>query len=355
VDVRRPGLQPGSEVTKLFAELQSLRKGTGLTRAKVARADTLGSLPVVRAEVLRLARRPEEIAYHLLIACVHGLKGESERNYLITAFALDHVPVGDGLADRRRRSALDESRVRDHEDEALEEVARWLLEMTDPVVLFGDYFSEHAALPAEWNINTLIDPVAVDEVHPRGEVAWESLESTTTLDAHGLATETETRGILRATVDGATGYTVHLSSDRKEYRFTGIGVRRGGRPGKTYPPGLLNSARVNINFHAPLRLHQTLPVHWFVDLEAKPGAQPVHAWAKNVEMPVRDLTLQVRFHPDKLPTQPCYYVSKPHLLPDAIGPKRPLPLVSGGVIVKTWRTTEIGQTYMLAWGYADAR
>jgi hypothetical protein len=115
----------------------------------------------------------------------------------------------------------------------------------------------------------------------------------------------------------------------------------------------MNSARVNVNFHAPLRLHDALPVHWFLDLEPKPNAQPIHAWSQNVDVPTRDLTVQIRFHPDKLPAQPCYYVSKPHLLPQTLEPKRPLPLLPGGAIAKTWRTTEIGCVYLLAWGYAD--
>ena len=300
-----------SEVAELIRELQTLRKGSGLTRAKVARAEKLCSLPVVLAEAERLQRRPDEVAYHLLIAAVHGLKGESDRNYLVTALALDYVPPGSSLTDRRRRFPLDESRVRDHEDEALEEVARWLLEMTDPEVLFGDYLSARPALPVEWNINTLIDPVATDEVHPKNEIVWESRQVTAIFDARGLALETETRGVLRAMVNGVTGYTVHITSDRKEYRVTGIGVRRGGKPGKVHQPGLVNTERVNVNFHTPLLQYRALPVHWFIDLEPKPNAQPVTAWSKNVEVPTRDLILQVRFHPDKLPAQPCYYLQNP--------------------------------------------
>jgi hypothetical protein len=51
----------------------------------------------------------------------------------------------------------------------------------------------------------LSDPIAPDEIHPVGEVVWDSMESTTNLNADGIAIETETRGVLRAMVDGATG------------------------------------------------------------------------------------------------------------------------------------------------------
>jgi hypothetical protein len=235
--VRRASLQPENDVSELLRELQTLRKGVGLTRAKVARAERLCGLAVVIAESERLHRRPEEVAYHLLVAAVQGLKGQAQRDYLITAFALDYVPPGDGLSDRRRRFALDESRVRDHEDEALEEVVRWLLEMTEPEVLFGDYVSSQAPLPVEWNIDTLIDPVAPDEVHPRGEIVWESLEKTTTLDERGLAIETETRGVLRAMVDGVTGYTVHLTSDHDDYSAKASAFAAAGNRVRRTAPG----------------------------------------------------------------------------------------------------------------------
>jgi hypothetical protein len=320
----------------------------------VARAERLCRLQVVLAEAERLHRRPEEIAYYLLMAVIHSLKGQDARDYLITAFALDHVPPGDGLGDRRRRFRLDESRVRDHEDEALEEAARWLLEMTEPEVLFGSYLSERPPLPVEWNRDTTIEPVAPDEIHPVQEIVWESLEKTSTLDERGLALETETRGVLRAMVDGVTGFTVHLTSDQSEYLAQGIGVRRGGKPGKQHGRGLMNSVRVNVNFHEPLRLHHVLQVHWFLDLVPRPKAGPLCGFAQNVDVPTRDLTLQIRFHPDKLPVQPCYFVSKPHLLPQAIEPKRPLSLMPGGAIAKTWRAPEIGCVYALAWEYAEA-
>jgi len=348
---RRPG--PTTLLGQLVADLQTLRKGNGLTRVKVARAVVLFGLPVVRTEAERLGRSPEEVAYHLLIATVHGLPDPAARDYLINAFALDHTPPGDGLTDRRRRYGLDESRVRDHEDEALEEVARWLLEMTNPEVLFGDYLSEAASPPSpEWNVGTLVAPVHAEEVHPREEVAWDFLEKTSIIGERGLGIATETRGTVRAMVDGVTGYTVHYTP-RSGSLPTGIGVHRGGRPGRVHPPDVLGTRGININFHEPLRKHRTLQVHWIIDLEPSAKAEPASGYAEVVEVQTRNLTLRAQFHDNRLPVMPRYYMGWPHLLPESIGPKRPLKLQPGNIIAKSWPRTEIGKAYVVAWHWPE--
>lgn len=66
----RPPRTPAGRVAPLMHDLQTLRKGHGLTRTKVARARALCGLPVVASEAERLARPAEEVAYHLLIATV---------------------------------------------------------------------------------------------------------------------------------------------------------------------------------------------------------------------------------------------------------------------------------------------
>src|SRR6266571_1906541 len=254
VVVRGDRPDAASPVGRLLADLQALRKGNGLTRAKVARAQVLCHLPVVKRDAARLDRPAEEVAYYLLIAAVHGLKDARSRDFLVTSLALDHTPPGRGLTDRRRRyvGQMDESRVRDHEDQALEEVARWLLEMDIPEVIFGDYTSEAATPPpAEWKIGTRIEAVGIDEVHPREEVVWDFLEKTSILDEHGFGIATETRGTVRAMVDGVTGYTVHFTP-RSGSLPKGIGVYRGGQPGRIHPPDVLGTRGININFHEPL-------------------------------------------------------------------------------------------------------
>src|SRR5262249_8552500 len=147
------------------------------------------------------------------------------------------------------------------------EVARWLVEMTNPEVLFGDYTSE-AVLPppVEWNIGQLTGPVAQDEIHPREEVAWDFLEKTTILDEHGYAIGTETRGTLRAMVDGVTGYTLHQTSNTGSVPV-GIGLFRGGKPGRKHPLGPLGTYRLNLDFKQPLPQGKTLQVHWLLDLK----------------------------------------------------------------------------------------
>ncbi|HEY5986039.1 MAG TPA: hypothetical protein VIV12_06580, partial [Streptosporangiaceae bacterium] len=324
--MRKQRPNPTTPLGRLMADLQTLRKSEGLTRAKVARARELCGLPVVRVEAERLGRSPEEVAYHLVIAAVHGLNDPAARDYLITALVLDNTPPGDGLTDRRRRYVLDESRVRDHEDEALEEVARWLLEMTNPEVLFGDYLSEATSPPPpEWNANTLIAPVHADEVHPREEVVWDFLEKTSILNERGVGIATETRGIVRAMVDGATGYTVH-HTPRSGSLPKGIGVCRGGKPGRIHPPDVLGTRGININFHEPLRLHRTLQIHWLIDLKPAAKAEPVRGYAEVIEVQTRNLTLRAQFHDEYLPVAPRYLIGWPHLLPESIGPPRPLKL-----------------------------
>jgi hypothetical protein len=353
--VRRNRPDPASPVGRLLADLQALRKGTGLTRAKVARAQALCRVPVVQREAARLGRTREEVAYHLLVATVHGLKDARSRDFLITALALDHTPPGKGLTDRRRRYAadMDESRVRDREDEGLEEVARWLLEMDNPEVLFGDYMSSTATSPpAEWKLGALTEAVGVDDVHPREEVVWDFLEKTTALDEHGFGTATETRGIVRAVVDGVTGYTVHYTSNTGS-QATGLLIIHGGRVGHTHPPGALGTARININFDKPLRRNATHRVHWMLDLTPAPDARPAHGFAGAPEVPVRDLTLRAQFHDLKLPLSPCYYVAQPDHLPEPYGPKRPIKLLPGNFISKAWHQPERQKVYVLAWDWPD--
>jgi len=339
----------------LLADLQALRKGNGLTRAKVARAQVLSGLPVVQSEAARLDRSAEEVAYHLLIAAVHGLKDARSRDFLITALALDHTPPGLGLTDRRSRytAELDESRVRDHEDEALEEVARWLLEMDNPEVLFGDYTSAAVSPPpAEWKVGALIEAVGIDEVHPREEVVWDFLEKTTMLDEHGFGIATETRGVVRAVVDGVTGYTVHYTSNTGS-KAIGISIIQGGQPGRKHPPGALGTARININFDEPLRRNQTHRLHWVLSLAPGSDARPAHGLAQAPEVPVRDLTLRAQFHDLMLPVAPCYFIAEPDHLPEPYGPKRPLKLLPGNFIAKSWHLPNRQKVYVIAWDWSD--
>jgi len=339
----------------LLADLQALRKGNGLTRAKVARAQVLCHLPVVKRDAARLDRPAEEVAYYLLIAAVHGLKDARSRDFLVTSLALDHTPPGRGLTDRRRRyvGQMDESRVRDHEDQALEEVARWLLEMDIPEVIFGDYTSEAATPPpAEWKIGTRIEAVGIDEVHPREEVVWDFLEKTTVLDEHGFGIATETRGIVRAVVDGVTGYTIHYTSNTGS-RATGVSIIHGGTPGRKHQPGALGTARININFDEPLERNQTRRIHWVLSLTPGADARPAHGLAQAPEVPVRDLTLRAQFHDLKLPVAPCYFSAEPDHLPEPYGPKRPLKVMPGNFISKSWHHPDRLKVYVIAWDWPD--
>ncbi len=349
--MRRDRPEPTSQVGRLLTDLQSLRKGNGLTRTKVARAQTLCGLPVVTREADRLHLAPEEVAYRLLIAAVYGLKDARSRDFLINALALEHTPPGQGLTDRRRRYAgeLDESRVRDHEDEALEEVARWLLAMEHPEVLFGDYaFDAFVPPPAEWNIGTLTAPSGLDDIHPREELVWDFLEKTTILDDRGSGIATETRGLARAAIDGVTGYTLHYTSNTGS-RPTGIHLIRGGRPGHKHPLGPLDTYRLNIDFERSLAKSQTVPLHWILELNPGRDARPVHGLAQAPEVPTRDLTLRAQFADGRLPVRPCYFVAQPDHLPQPEGPKRPLKLMPGNLIAKSWRAPERQKVYVISW------
>src|SRR6266568_4584550 len=198
---------PGSPLGRLIADLQGLRKGAGLTRAKVGSAETLLTLPVVRHEAGRLRRQRDVVAYALVTAATASMKDSEQRKLLINAYAVAGTPPGKNLADRRGRIGLSESRVREREDEAIEELARWLSDMTEPATLFGDYLAPEFYLPApDWTSHALTQPTGPDEIHPLGEVIWEQLEKTVVLNEHGFAIYTETRGLLRALIDGVTGY-----------------------------------------------------------------------------------------------------------------------------------------------------
>jgi hypothetical protein len=336
----------GSSLYGELTDLQSLRRGTGLTRTKVARARVLCGLPVVEAEAKRLSSAPEEVAYYLLIATVHGLKAQRSRDLLITALALDNVPTGKGLLDRRRR-------VRDHEDEALEEVARWLLKMDHPAVLFGEYNSEAAVYPPpEWYVGTLIEPVRVDEIHPREEVVWDFLQRTAILDEYGYAIKSEMRGVVRAVIDRVTGYTLHHTTNTGLI-VKGVHIIQGGKLGRSHPPGVLSTTRININFLTPLRQNQTLRLHWILDLLRGPDVRRHNGLAQAPEVPIRDLTLRTQFDASYLPVAPRHFVGEPNHLPEPFGPKQPLSLLPGNFITKSWRNPDRRKVYVIEWQWSD--
>src|SRR6266702_4752171 len=278
---------PASPVGQLLGQLKSLRQHSGLTRTKVAHAELLCGLPVVGNEAARLGLPVERVAHDLLVAAIHGLKDARSRDLLINALALDNTPPGANLADRRRRYAnlMYESRVRDQEDSALQEVARWLLEMEHPEVLFGAYTAEAVTYPpVEWDVGTLIEPVSLDEVHPREEVVWDFLEKTSVLNELGFVVATETRGIIRAAIDGVTGYTIHYTSNTG-CQPVGVHLIMGGKPGRKHRPGALGTARININFDHPLRRSETLRLHWVLSLEPGTDARPLSGMAQASEVP----------------------------------------------------------------------
>jgi hypothetical protein len=346
---------PASPVGQLLDQLQSLRRGNGLMRSKVARAELLCGLSVVCSEADRLDLPVERVAHDLLVATIHGLKDARSRDLLINALALDNTPPGANLADRRRRYAhlMDESRVRDQEDTALEEVARWLLEMENPEVLFGAYTSEAVMrLPAEWDVGTLIEPAGLDEVHPREEVIWDFLEKTSVLNELGFAVATETRGIIRAVVDGVTGYTIHYTSNTG-CRPVGVHLIMGGKPGRKHQPGALGTARINVNFDRPLRRSETLRLHWVLSLEPGADARPLTGMAQTSEVPTRNLTLRAQFDERRLPVAPRYYIAEPDYLPEPDGSKRPLKLQPGNFITKSWPHPERQKTCVIAWQWPE--
>ena len=349
--MRRTRPDPTSEVGRLLADLQRLRKGEGLTRTKAARSNTLCGLPVVRAEAERLGMAPEEVAYRLVVVVGYGLKDNHMRSLVINALALEHTPTGASLTDRRRRYAadLDESRVRDQEDVALEEMARWLVVMEHPHVIFGDYAHNfYAVRSPEWETGVRGIAASVDAVHPQWELAWDYIERVVTLDEQGLAVSTETRGLARARVDGVTGHTVHYTSDTG-VAPSGIHLIRGGKPGKHHPRTALGTYALNIDFLEPLPLGQLSALHWILELEVGEDARSTVASGYAAEVLTRDLTQRVQFHADRLPVSPRCFVTAANRYPQPDGPIHPLRLLPGNQIAMSWHNLEPSGIYVLAW------
>lgn len=240
--------------------------------------------------------------------------------------------------------------MRGREDGAFEEVARWLLEMTDPEVLFGDYLADSTPKPlGGWDVSASGKAVEVDAIHPRAEVVWDYLDKTTVLDEHGFVIQTETRGKMRAMVDGVTGYTLYQTNNIGVVPRR-LGVIRGGMPGRIHPGDGLNTYRLNLNFHEPLALHHSLPVHWVLDFRESSNATRLDGLAEVVEIPTRHLTLRAQFDDRLLPVRPHYYVAWRDRLIDPIGPKRPLKLKPGSnTVEKPWPILEMSRVYVISW------
>ncbi len=345
----------GSPLGRLVADLQGLRKGAGLTRAKVADAEILLNLSVVRREASRLRRQRNAVAYALVTVATSSLKDPEQRKLLVNAYAVAGTPPGKNLADRRSRMGLSESRVREREDEAIEELARWLSEMTDPAILFGDYLAPEFYLPApDWTSSALVEPVGPDEIHPLGEVIWEQLEKTVVLNEHGFAIHTETRGLIRALLDGVTGYTVFYTN-RGNPVPDQLRMIHGGTTGThRVDPVVGDTAALNINFGERLGLGRSLPLHWMIYLpDPLPDAKPETGWAEVADIQTRNLTLRAQFDERKLPVQPLYYMARPRFLLRPLTPLRPLELQPGNLISHTWPHTEEGKAYTLRWQWPE--
>jgi hypothetical protein len=269
-------ITPDSPLYPLAQELRDVRKGAGLTRAKMAKARELLSLPVVRREASRLRRPRDAVAYALVTVAAASMKDPRDREILVNAYAIAGTPPGKNIADRRSRIGLSEDRVREREDEAIDELALWLSTMTDPITLFGDYLAPEVYPPApDWTANELIEPVGADEVHPLGEVIWEQLEKTVVLDEHGFAIHTETRGLVRALIEGVTGYTTFYTNKGNPGPDR-VQVIEGGTAGKhRVDPVTADTAALNINFASPLGLGRTLRLHWIMHLPVPaPDSEP---------------------------------------------------------------------------------
>jgi hypothetical protein len=353
--MRRTRPDPDSDVGRLLAEFQRLRKSEGLTRTKVARAEVLCGLAVVQAEAQRLRLAPEEVAYRLVVVASYALKDAHMRGLVINALAIEHTPTGASLTDRRRRYAadLDESRVRDQEDEALEELARWLLVMEHPHAIFGDYAHNfYTVCSPEWKIGVSGMAADVDARHPADELAWDYVEVVTTLDEQGVAISTETRGLARARLDGVTGYTLHHTNDTGT-KPVGIHLIRGGKPGKRHPRSAIGTYALNIDFPEPLPLGQLNALHWVLELETLPDAKPTMASGYAGEVLTRDLTLRVAFHADCLPVSPRAFVSDRDTYPQPQGPVQPLRLVPGNQISMSWHGLEPRFIYVVGWDFSE--
>jgi hypothetical protein len=345
---------PDSPLGRLITDLKGLRKGSGLSHAKVAGTTILTALPVVREEAARLRRPRQAVAYALVTAAAASMKDPAQRQLLINAYAIADTPPGKNLADRRSRMGLSESRVREREDEAIEELARWLAQMANPATLFGDYLAPEFYLPApDWTENGLIDPVAADEIHPLGELVWEQLEKTVILDERGFAVQTETRGLVRALIDDVTGYTLFYTN-KGNPRPDRLHVLAGGAAGMHQLDPIGDTAALNINFTTPLALGRRLHLHWVMTLpDPLPDALPETGWAEVADIQTRNLTLRAQFDERRLPVRPLYYVARPRFLLRPLTPLQGLELQPGNLISYTWPHPEEGKAYILRWQWPE--
>jgi hypothetical protein len=323
----------------------------------VAEAKVLITLPVMRREASRLSRPRDAVAYALVTVAAASMKDLKHREALTNAYAVAGTPPGKNLADRRSRIGLSESQVREREDEAIEELARWLINMTDPVTLFGDYLTAEFYLPApDWAQNTLTEPVGVDDIHPLGEVIWEQLEKTVILNDQGFAVHTETRGLLRALIDSVTGYTLFFSHPGNTPEPEPLQVIHGGAHGHRHPvdPVTPSTMALNINFERPLQLGRTLRMHWIMHLPPPlPDAAPETDWGEVADIQTRNLTLRAQFDDRRLPVKPICYVARPRFLRRSLTPLTPLELLPGNLISYTWPQTDEGKAYILHWDWPE--
>jgi hypothetical protein len=176
-----------SDRVDLIADLSSLRKGAGLTLAKISRSPTLLS-------ACAATRSNPQPAYDRIVQSLGALEARRSTQALQAAFNLteDHAAT---LLDARRKSfaaanARKKDAVKNWEDDAIEELALLLLGVPPMTAL----------------------PTATQDVHHA--FVMEDLEIIARYDKHGCFAETvQTRKVI-SLVDNADGfiYATHNST-----------------------------------------------------------------------------------------------------------------------------------------------
>ncbi len=344
--------EQSESLDRLIQALKKVRIGGGLTEAAVAKRPEITRMAVILNEADRLGRSAEEVAVAMLRALVRQLEPIKFRPALSTAYGVDYSGPPGSLMRRRgfyssTGGPVDVSTIIDHENRAIETVARRLRQLDDVVAELGDYLdpSAHELIPPR-----VLAPTSPDEPHNPDEFTMLHQETWYVLDANRMATHCLNSALAEANVSGVTGVTSpHIAPPGTHVARYEVLI--GGVVGRTFQSSVPTAVPLtNIEFPRPLRKgerHYVLYIMHYVHDERREH----HGIAVKPASPTLSARLRVQFDPSATPVQIRWFAALAEHLPAASGRKQTLTLNKGNYVERVLRSPRQDTAYAIEWAW----
>jgi len=339
---------PATDIGRVFFALRHIRKGAGLTEAKLANISEVLNLPIIRAEAAKHRLPSEEVAFALFVALIRRLEPVRERPALSDAWDVDYSGRRGDLGVRRlHRNPTDSGTCIEHEDAALVALVRRLLSLRDPDEELGDYLT---MTRSRVNERHSVIPRGADEFHHPAEETVVYQENWYIFERDRMIDLILTFVTLQAQIDGVTGTTYpHLAlPGTKVDQFE---VLSGGRKGIYFPPRTAPGMPAqNIVFNSSLRRDEQ--VNLVVTARLLREGQHEHRWVGLVPgSATTACKLRVQFAPNCLPAVAYWYLTSEAILPEPIDQRNPIQSLHPGYIEKRFPHPTPGEVCCLGWDW----